>query len=263
MLGQNPPIIWFLQIAALGKGSKLKIIKYCDENYSYLKTDRIQVGTLDYFRNHDNNFIADPNEGTGGPYSIQPKSSPSGLSQGLIDQFGGGIVCIGALPSDSIISVQPGGTVNLNKRFKFPNVYIFCCSYEEHADKKTAEGLGYNSWYEIIDPSKFMKEIQNGFHEVAKLKFEGPIETKSILIHGLVNYSSREDQVFENEFDLLTNLLFTKPKVSKKDSTVSFEDNKEYRFVWLFKNAASNEIMEVQEPPILVRNTDALKTTLK
>lgn len=241
----------------------VKLIKYCKEEFNYSKSDRLQVATLDYFRNLDNNFIADPSECIGGPYSIKPTETPEEITQGFINQIGGGIVKKGALPGDPIVIIDPGAVFNINKKFKFPNVYIFCCSYEEYPSKETAKGLGYNSWYEIVDPVKFMKEIENGFPEVAKLKYRGLVSGNVIHIHGPVNYAPREHQVFETEFDLDTNLLFTKPKVSEKDSSISYEDNKEYRFVWIFENNNTSEIMEVEKNPILVKISNALKKTLK
>ena len=123
--------------------------------------------------------------------------------------------------------------------------------------------LGYNSWYEIIDPLKFMTEIKNGFSEVAKLRHKGALSTNIKLIHGSVFYGSRENQVFEDEFDLIINLLFTKAQVSEKDKTVSYEENNEYRFAWLFKETITDKIMEVEESPILIRNTNSLKATLQ
>ena len=241
----------------------MKLIKYCEEKFNYSKSEKIQIGTLDYYRNHDNKFIADPGECIGGPYSIKPNSSPAEISQGFIKQIGGGITFQGAMYDTPVITIESGGVLIINKKLKFPNVYIFCCSYEESPNIKTAKGLGYNSWYEIDDPDQFMKEIQNGFPEVAKLTFKGAVTTDVKHIHGPVNYCSRENQVFENEFNLIKNLLFTKAGISEKDETVSYEKNKEYRFVWLFTNNTTNAVMDVEEDPILVRNSAALKTTLK
>ena len=119
----------------------MKLIKYCDSKYHYSKSKRLQIGTLEYFRNHDNNFIADPGECIGGPYSMKPQNAHANISQGFINQIGGGIIAKGAAFDTPIIKIEPGASLNINKKFKFPNIYIFCCSHEKCASIETAKGL--------------------------------------------------------------------------------------------------------------------------
>ena len=42
----------------------MKLIKFCRREHHISKSTTIRVETLHFYRNHDNRFIADPNEGT-------------------------------------------------------------------------------------------------------------------------------------------------------------------------------------------------------
>jgi hypothetical protein len=83
----------------------MKIIKYCKKKYHFSNTPSIQIGTLNYYCKHDNEFIADPEEGRLGPYSIQPNKNTT-LSRRFVDSMSFG--CI----RGTGIDVEAGATIN-------------------------------------------------------------------------------------------------------------------------------------------------------
>lgn len=53
-------------------------------------------------------------------------------------------------------------------------------------------------------------------------------------------------------------LVFNKIRFSSHDANIDFEKNKEYRFVWLFKNS-QNEPLEVEDEPIHITQLKKIK----
>ena len=53
-------------------------------------------------------------------------------------------------------------------------------------------------------------------------------------------------------------LIFNKVRFSSHDASIDFEKNKEYRFVWLFKNS-QNDPLEVEDDPIHITQLKKIK----
>jgi hypothetical protein len=105
-----------------------------------------------------------------------------------------------------------------------------------------------------------MAEVENGFiHSGLKIIRNEKITSKCWRMHGLVKYTKCENQLFESEFDILKNILFTKPPISPKSEKVSFAKNNEYRFAWIFVEDKTDHILEVEANPIKIPLSDELK----
>lgn len=230
----------------------MKIIKNCFSKFNIATTKTIQIGTISYYRKTDNKFIADPQEGFGShlfhsessKIVIQEKDTTA-LAQGRI---------VGAR-----IAIDPGG--KFTGTLWSPNVYIFCCSMVDVGTKDLTASLGYNSFYEIVDPNLFMHRVKEGFTDAVRLRDSNPRVVNTMHIHGPVRYQGDREHSHSEPCslsDLMVLNLFTKPTFSPADQ-VNYEENQEYRFVWVFLEENTKKILEVEDDPILVRNVQAIR----
>jgi len=238
----------------------MKIIKYCDHKNHFDQSPHIQIGTLEYYREHDNKFIADIDEGCGGQWVLSPKDGPRAYSREFIEA-----VSLGALQGTGV-DVQEGGRVCINSSFVMPNVYVFCCSIEQEGCENTASSLGYDRWYEICDPERFSREVSQSFQNTARLRCSESVQVHSTILHGSVTYGVGRGTEHEDEFNLLAKLLFTKSPHSPTHTEIDFSRNNEYRFVWLFwKPIMKNRkrVIEVQKEPIYVPISSGIRGCLR
>jgi hypothetical protein len=232
----------------------VKIIKNCKKEFNIATTSTLQIGTLNYYRNCDNRFIVDPEEGSGN-HTIHSGGSKVVLPNNILTELRVGLKC------ENFV-LNPTG--RLRGSYRWPNVYIFCCSLVDEPTKELSESFGYNSFYEIVDPSLFMRKVQDGFTGRVKLHDPTCRFPEVIHIHGPVKYQcDREHSHLHSEINVLSDLmiqdLFTKPTFSPIHPDVNYEQNQEYRFVWVFLEDNTKWIAEVADDPILVTNIDAIR----
>jgi len=235
----------------------MKIIKNCPSDYNIANTQTIQIGTLNYYRKTDNKFIVDPFEGyghhvfeSGEREIIIPEKDATVITKGLI---------VGAR-----VVIKPGGRVHGG--LWSPNVYIFCCSYVQEPSAELAASLGYDSYYEIVDPTLFMQKVQQDFMHSVRLRNKTIREVEVIHVHGTVEYQTERDyshSEHRSPSDLMIHNLFRKPTISPVHEDVNFATNQEYRFVWILIEPETKQILEVEDDPIRVHNVDDIKQACK
>ena len=101
-----------------------------------------------------------------------------------------------------------------------------------------------------------MGKSQEGFTYSVKLKNKKIKEVEVIHVHGPVQYQDKREYTHsENRSpsDLMIHSLFTKLQISPVHGDVNFENNQEYRFVWvLISESETKKILEVEDDPIHV-----------
>ena len=222
-----------------------KIIKYCNEEYHINSTSNIQIGTLNYYRFHTNNLIADPLEGISKKITLNftrsmiiPKQTMNYITMGMTNfpHF-----------DHPIKTSNSSNTIVCENGVKFPNIYIFCCALEEKGNMETAESLGYDSFYTIDDAEKFSKIIAKKLKKAATLKNHEK-DYKIKRWHQQIRYNESNEIELTNSVDIM-HMIFNKIRFSSHDATVDFSLNNEYRFAWMIKDTTNTPI-EVADDPL-------------
>lgn len=235
----------------------MKFVKYCRAEHNISVASTVRVGTLDYYRMHDNKFIADPNEGQGAHLvAADEKIEISEIElQKIFD--GSNIKIQGAG-----ITLMPGSS------FRFasgvPNTLIFCISKVEEPTLAMAASLGYDSFYEIVDIENFTRLLGSGLLHHCLLQSDFPGRIGITPVRTSIRYQESRDHQHRQkpDPDLLPYMaLFTKPRISKKHPDVSFENNLEYRIAWSVHD--ETHWLSVGEAPMDVPVTDELRATCR
>ncbi len=132
----------------------------------------------------------------------------------------------------------------------------------EEGTKDLADSFGYDSFYEITDPDLFMQKVQEGFTSEVRLRDSDSRVVNVMHIHGPVQYQDAREHSHSEPCslsDLMVRNLFTKPTFSPVQLEVNYEENQEYRFVWVFLEKKTKRIIEVEDDPILVRNVLSIR----
>ena len=98
-----------------------------------------------------------------------------------------------------------------------------------------------------------MHKVQKGFTGTARLRDSHPRFIGVKHIHGQVKYQSTREHSHSEPCslnDLMIRNLFTKPTCSPVHLDVNYEENKEYRFVWVFLEEKTKRILEVDDDPL-------------
>ena len=237
--------------------TKMKLIKYCDEKFHPKNCDTIQFGTLDYYKESDNEFIADPSEGNGSSYTFVNEKEDISFSKEEFEWITNGGV------KGSGIKIDKGGTLNLNENIKVPNSYIFCCSLMKDASlpkiEKQMNDLGYNSWYEITNPQKFIETAVEQSKSQLKLKLKKNCEIEWKTIGKEISYGQKDNLIFNSHIDFLDFLLYRKPLISQINKEIEYWKNTEFRFTLLFFEKESIIPVSVEKKPIIFSNKKLLE----
>ena len=223
-----------------------KIIKFCPMRYHLATTKTLQLGTLSYYKKHDNTFIKDSTEGestTEVPHSEAIEYSTAELST---------LPVAVTFRGSGTLRMMPGS--RLVVRQQFPNVYLFCAaamdrSAEPDFDAARAFGFeGYDSFYEISDPDRFA--------EIIRGVLARELGHTIIAVHGRVMYDDEKAETFHSLGALVGQLaqrhfwwpLFVKRRVSSDSPEVMFEINREYRFAFIPVDEHGNVVAVDTEP---------------
>lgn len=230
------------------------IIKYCSDEHHFENTKKLQIGTLKYYREHEKVEIADRQEGLTPGYEVINSSKDLEYDAQTLEVISGGGVSGGG------IMISKGATVRLNTRVQIPNQYIFCATNEDIGCKKTAKSLGYDAWYKINNIEHFMRE--------ATISMAGKIRFSNALLYscqiqrlcGPIEYGHGLKTLDGSAINPYLDAAFQKPVLSDLDRGVNFENNNEYRLLWLTFDEATGLIHDVHKEPILIDFTDEMKS---
>lgn len=243
------------------------LVKFCKPEYNILKgCHTIRFGTLEYYRDLDPSFaIADENEGKD---SIHVKSLQSDTAPSESIEFlkGNGLVVKGNFHFQSCDILN-----------EFPNCFVWCCSRVsqpvslEQGKQFDAE---YTSFYKIPNATRFAGRLgqllkdslkktpisNSHFDDNAKDFIQGLSaygwmdEIDFNVFHHNVIYCDQKKVIIDGEQltsyanaeKIPSSLLrvFTKPK--------KYEENQEYRFIFLFQHKQYG-VLGVQKEPVDLR----------
>jgi len=234
------------------------VTKYCDRKYHFDNAAKLQIGTLEYYRQHENDKIADPTEGLSASYDITNENNELKLPRNKTELLSGG-----AIKGTGII-MESGARMTFNQMTEIPNQYIFCVADEKDGNENTATSLGYESWYQIVDVDAFMYEVTKQLSSHA-LPLRVLVKSDQILCaHKEVTYCKDKQKLVDHvNFNILADAVFTKPTTSFNDSNVDYSLNNEYRMVWGLVDPNAGDLIPVKHEPILIDFTDELKKLCK
>jgi len=270
----------------------MEIIKFCKEEHNIRNgCHTLQLGTFDYYRTLDPEFsIADAEEGfikyecknddallinsrqlnaiTGGGVTLTDKDSPippPSLSSVILKMDGSEFI----IQADGTTKIKPG---KVEAEVHYPNCYIFCCSINENGKAPNPKTISdeYNSYYKIS--STKLQDFTNTICRliaqnllIGDLKLEGKRTLESHIStlgyppnvsfrHGPVEYvkdktihlSTPEDFDENNWMKIFFQSMFKKDK--------KYQDDKEYRFVFLIEHPVHRFLPVVTRPKILELN---------
>mgnify|MGYP006103345431 CR=1 FL=1 len=235
----------------------MKLIKYCKSKYHPRNCKTIKVGTLDYYRNHYNDFISDPAEAilknirfknTSNQeltFTIEESNWLFGESKGIImNGSGNQIGC----------SISPGGILDINDKIRVPNSYVFSCSQVEEPSEKQMNELGCDSWYEIKYPKVFFGLLTQEILKNAKIINKNNISANFKSLTGRINYRPMENIEFNSKIDLINFMLYSKSEVSQLNKEVLYWKNTEFRYSLLFNYNNSSVPIAVELKPLILQS---------
>lgn len=238
------------------------VVKYCKPEHHFSRTKTFKLGTLQYYREHENGFIADALEGITTTYTLEKIGtktfmdvrSAEALSSGLLkfSGTGGGII------------IGPDATLRINSRTQVPNQYIWCSSNQESGNKETADTLGYDSWYNIVDVEGFMQSVC--YAMISKVKFKIPMiySYKIDIVHGTVQYTSQKNlKKFNGYSNILRDSIFNKPETSLSYPEVDYTKNVEYRMLWMMTEPTTGLVHSVAREAIEFEFASEMKSFCK
>ena len=234
------------------------MIKYCDQKHHFSNANKLQIGTLKYYQSHTDVKIADPQEGLTPNYTLRNDHEEMILSREQTEGLTFGGVKGGG------ITICPGGRININMQEQIPNQYIFCGTCEQSGLEETANSLGYNSWYQVLDVNGFMKAVAFSMARIVKpsnkLVWNYKIENFHAPVRYLRNIGLEHDNV---KFDKFIDAVFCKPSLSTLDKNIDFRLNNEYRLLWRIYDETTRLIHDVDPEPILIDFTSEMKSFCK
>ena len=235
------------------------VVKYCKAEHHFSKTNIFRLGTLQEYREHENELIADPLEGVTPTYKLfNPKDTINLDARTAENLFGGAIKFSG---SGNVFQISAGGTVNVNFQSLIPNQYIWCTADQEFGNMKTARSLGYDSWYNITNVTMFMRALSYAMAPHLSFKIPMIYTTQITMISGSVKYKSEKHIDSDTgNVNPLMDAVFTKPRNSRIYPNVDYMKNIEYRMLWLMDNKDTNLINEVRKEPIEFEFTAEMKS---
>ncbi len=234
----------------------MKLIKYCNSKFHPRNCKTIQVGTLDYYRNHENNFISDPSEAI--LENIKFKNTSNQEIKFTVDEsswlFNGNGVIIAGSGNRIGMRISPGSEFTIYDKIKVPNSYIFSCSQVEEPCEKQMRDLGYDSWYEIKYPKVFFGILTQEILNNIKINIRNNIQINYKTMSGLINYGQMNNIEFNSEIDLINFLLYRKNEVSQLNKDVKYWKNTEFRYSILLNYINSILPVAVESEPLIIQN---------
>jgi hypothetical protein len=228
----------------------MKLIKYCNSKFHPRNCKTIQVGTLDYYRNHENNFISDPSEAI--LENIKFKNTSNQEIKFTADEFNW--LFKGHAQTIAGMSISPGSVFTIYDKIKVPNSYIFSCSQVEEPCEKQMKELGYDSWYEIKYPKVFFGLLTQEILKNIKINKRNDIQINYKTMSGLINYGQMNNIEFNSEIDLINFLLYRKNEVSQLNKDVKYWKNTEFRYSILLNYINSILPVAVESEPLIIQN---------
>ncbi|MFH1539886.1 MAG: hypothetical protein ABIH66_13115, partial [bacterium] len=153
------------------------------------------------------------------------------------------------------IVVEPGSGLSVG--YNLSSVYMFCCSQVEFPSQKQANDFGYDDYYEITNPNRFLRTIADNIADYLKTIYK-----PNAFVRGLsrnVEYKDKKERevltqesLSEKRRGVYGSYYFIKSETSLDDPTVSFMSNNEYRFVWIPICNKTNEIIKIEQDPIFI-----------
>lgn len=213
-----------------------KLIKYCNKE-TIQKYNSIRIGSLNYYRETDNDFIRDENEGSHENIH-DPKVKE--ISAEFITS-NSSITAIPAIPGTPFMT-SPDSSIELHiygKR-KFQNFYVFCCTRDMEEKESNKDNFNRNSSYEITNIPAFIKTVQKFLECHLNTKYPDLKNCKLVSHHNPIRYSKNSNNEIIITTDCPSNydVVFTKPKTSVEEN--------EYRFIWMLYS--ENKIIDVPPP---------------
>ena len=243
------------------------VVKYCKAEHHFSKTNTFRLGTLQEYREHENELIADPLEGVTPTYKLFNPKDTINLDARTVETLFDGDFQISfndgfKIPSSlRVMQIEAGAIVNVNSQSLIPNQYIWCTADQESGNRETARSLGYDTWYKITNVNMFMKALS--YAMVPHLNFKIPMINASniAMISGPIKYKSEKHIDSDTgNVNLLMDAVFTKPRNSRLNSNVDYMKNIEYRMLWLMYNKYTKLINEVRKEPIEFEFTAEMKS---
>jgi hypothetical protein len=176
-----------------------KIVKFCGLKYHISTTETVRVGTLNFYKAYDNDFIKDPTEGeyeSEVGHSVRTEYSTKSLNKAPTDVTFAGPGKLVMLPGAKIVI-----------KHQVENVYVFCASLMDRnpapdLERSTEVGLdGYDSSYEISRPLEFAEAIR------AALQMK--LGRAVIGIQGTVTYEDERRETYYTLRDLTSAVTST------------------------------------------------------
>ena len=226
------------------------IVKYCDSKHNARHAKTIQIGTLEYYRKHANEFIKDPDEGIENRI-VKPRPGLTTTGPDLGNNHQGPIIF-----GFNSASITP---------LTFPNTYIFCCSIVDHEAQIDPSTFGYNSFYVIKDYKEFAKQVGNTLLDLQKKKKS---LSDVVTVHPFISevkYLDDKTETYEDLHPRINNIdidfLFRKNKYSKTKKK-DFSVERELRFAWLLIDKNKNAV-DVEKDPIQIQNSKLIRKCLE
>jgi hypothetical protein len=208
----------------------MSIVKNCAERYHIARTKSLQIGTVHHYASLDDKFIGDPDEGAS-ILEIQPTHRPVELSEAQL----GRVLSPNIQVRGGGLTLMPGSISRTS--YSVPNAFIFSTSEVDSPSLPLARSMGYDSYYEIVNPAAFAESVALGIAETlidsGQMRSFGRFRIWKC--HSRVKYSQQKAQQYADfsEWDVIIDAIFSKRETSSLDPTVRFADNCEYRFAWL------------------------------
>lgn len=214
----------------------MSISKFCEKKYNIFTTKYIQIGSLEYYRAHANDFIRDIQEGV----HADVYQSPDGKPQTYDLEQSKSI-------DERIQFLDPVTIINrLTIGKNIPNCLVFCTSQISPptvgAGKRWSSD--YDSFYSITDPQGFTNEVSRvlqrklgDLQNATVYGICGPVKYVAEKVNISIGYNK---EFVENSKAFNPQWLLVKPKCSSENSEISYELDEEYRFGWFLVDEKNN-----------------------
>jgi hypothetical protein len=229
------------------------ITKYCKPEHRFNRTDKLQIGTLEYYRDHENIKISDPQEGLTKEYIIKGGTKGITIGKDRMKYLTGGLL------TDVDVVLKEEGKLHLKVNRFVPNQYIFCATDEHIGNRETAYLLGYTDWYTIFNVREFIDRAALSL--IKKMRFTNPLIYNCLItgVHAKVEYGDGPIHLEHSNFSVFLDGVFRKPKNSDLDRSVDFQKNNEYRLLWTAYDEVLKTVHSVHKEPVLVDFTPEMK----
>jgi len=124
-----------------------RIIKMSKKEYvdAFFNNGTLQLGTFEYYRNHENEEVKDPEEGS--------------------------TIFVGSNSKNTAVITITGGFDH----------YVFCC-FDGEANQEIIKKFDYDSYFEIIDPEGFQQAISKKLNAVFSMKSKCIYRNDKVLV---------------------------------------------------------------------------------